>query len=824
MGRRVIPVLAFLCALSTAATAATAAAPNPVDAHIAAAKASMMTSPQGAFDEAAAAEQAAALLPPGPAIDIARATAGWLKGEALIRLNRSTDAIPFTEASLKLAERAAPGTKLVADLYRSRGNLNASLGRVELAFRDFQRAHDLYRRSNEPRGEAMALQDIGSIYSDAGDDERVLYYYAQSAETFSGDPVLTLSAFNNRAGALKKLGRLAEAMAQYRAALSIARTLGGLPLQVRILANLADAQVLAGELDAAERTAEHGLAIATGEAAEARPFLLGVRARVEFLRGSTSLAASLIERTFAGQDLTRTPVDFRDFHKAAYEIYHKLGNSDRALAHLEAFKRLDDQTRALTASTSAALVAANFDFANQNLRIAKLKAGEIARDATIAQSRARLNAIILLSVLAVGAVALVLLSIGFVQSRRSRDTVRAANQRLAATNTALEAALTAKTQFLATTSHEIRTPLNGILGMTEVILSDRALAPSLRDRLEIVHGAGKTMRALVDDILDVAKMEHGEISLSPTAFALPALLDTVARLWEIQARAKGVELVMELEHCPGTVFEDEGRLRQIVFNLLSNAVKFTDSGTVQIVAEATDEAAPRLRIAVTDSGVGIPAGQLDHIFESFQQVDGRTTRRFGGTGLGLAIVRNLARAMGGDVTVTSTLGKGSCFELLLPLHAACGATGSPAPCADGPRQGLDRARLLIVERNPLSQSILTAIIGPRVDTIVFASSATEARSAAMSDFEHVVVDLASIEDDDAIGVLEHLRQEVPTANLILLAPELDEECQARLARAGADTVLVKPVTPRDILAAITQPREGQPNLHSAGVEQSRAAA
>ncbi len=813
-------IMTLLCALPAPAFAAPVT--QAFDARIAAAKAAMMTTPGEAFHQATLAEQAAASLPAGHDVDVARASAGWLKGEALVRLKRPEEAASLTNASLVLAERAAPGTKLVADLYRARGNLQASLGHVELAFRDFQHAHEIYRQSNEPRGQAMALQNIGTLYSNAGDDERVLYYYAQSAEAYSGDPMLTLSAYNNRAGALKKLGRLDQALAQYRAALGLARKLGSIPLQVRVLTNLADAQVLAGQSSAAEETIARALAIAEGPAAEARPFLYGVRAKVAFLRGDMPAAAGMIDRTFAGADLTKTPADFRDFHETAYRIYLKLGDEARALAHLEAFKRLDDQTRALTTSTSAALAAANFDFANQNLRIAKLKAGEIARDAMIAKGRARLGAIILMSALAVAAVAFVLLAIGLYQSRRHRKQVEAANVRLSTANTALETALTAKTQFLATTSHEIRTPLNGILGMTEVILSDRALDAALRDRLEVIHGAGKTMRALVDDILDVAKMEHGEMTLAPSNVALPAMLTEIGQLWESQARAKGVAVILDLDECPPLVFEDEARLRQTIFNLMSNAIKFTDAGSVRLSVRQVDAPEPRWTLTISDTGVGIPADKLEQIFESFSQVDGATTRRFGGTGLGLAIVRNLARAMGGDVTVTSQLDAGSAFELTLPLRegTAVPSTDDVEPSAH--RETLAQAAVLVVERNPLTCGILTAILGSRVGSIDFAASVEEAEGWHMG-VDHLVIDMTPLGEEAALPAIRSLRAAMPHASLTLLAAELSADEQRGLLLAGVERVLTKPVAPQMLLETLEQAHLMQRNLHFAELARSDAA-
>ena len=813
--------------LAAAPPSAQASAPaTAFDARIAESKAAMMTNPQAALDRATRAEQLAAALPSGKLSDVEQATAQWLKGEALARLNRPADAFPVTSGALRLAERAAPRTKLVADLYRSQGNLLATQGQVEAAFRSLQLAHDAYRRIGEHRGEAMSLQNIGSLYSDAGDYERVLYYYAQSADVYPGDPQLTMSALNNQAEALKKLGRYKQAWPQYRAALAIAHEQGSASLEARILTNLADAQVSSGDLAAASATADRGLALATGEGAQWRSFLYAVKAKIELKRGHAPAAADWVARTFDGVDLAGTSVAYREAHEIAYQVYSRLGDAPRALAHLEAFKRLDDESRALTASSAAALVAANFDFANQNLRIAQLKAGQTVRDAKIEQANARMNSIVLGSALGVGGVVLVMLSIGFFSLRRSRDEVRAANESLSNTNVALQSALAAKTQFLATTSHEIRTPLNGILGMTEVILSQRDLSPPLRERLAVVHGAGKTMRALVDDILDVAKMENGNIALARDDIDLPELLGDVGRLWETQARAKGVEIRLDLSACPASMIGDEARLRQIVFNLMSNAVKFTQAGCVCLKARLGEGVDPRLAVTVHDSGIGIPADKLGQIFEAFSQVDTGTTRQFGGTGLGLAIVRNLARAMGGDIAVTSELGEGSLFELTLPYQArasAAVAAGEPAVSMPAART-LATARLLVIERNPLTQSVLEAVLEPHLRGVEFANDGDEAAAVLRREsYDHVVIDLASLGSDPVAGIAA-LRENAPGASLTVLAGELPAETFADLARMGVARVLTKPVAAPLLLATLRQFHDAQQILHTQAIGDTRDAA
>ncbi|MBK8543686.1 MAG: hypothetical protein IPL62_09050 [Caulobacteraceae bacterium] len=193
------------------------------------------------------------------------------------------------------------------------------------------------------------------------------------------------------------------------------------------------------------------------------------------------------------------------------------------------------------------------------------------------EAEARQRTLIFFGALAIAMVILGALGYGYVSMRKSRNQVQAANDQLNETNVALGKALKAKSEFLATTSHEIRTPLNGILGMTQVMLQDAKIAADIRERVQVVHGAGESMRAIVDDILDVAKMETGKITVAAEPFNPAPTLEDVSRLWRHNAEAKGLAFEMDVSACPARIVADEQRLRQVVFNLLSNAVKFTDA-------------------------------------------------------------------------------------------------------------------------------------------------------------------------------------------------------------------------------------------------------
>jgi len=383
--------------------------------------------------------------------------------------------------------------------------------------------------------------------------------------------------------------------------------------------------------------------------------------------------------------------------------------------------------------------------------------------------------------------------------RESRDSIAAAHDDLKAVNAALDEALKARTDFLAMTSHEIRTPLNGIMGMTQVILADRELPAGVRDKVRLVHASGETMLALVDDLLDVAKMESGEVTISKTQMDLHRLLDETVQLWTDRAQAKGLRLAAERADVPAQITEDPGRLRQILFNLLANAIKFTDAGevslTCRVEAAADGEA---LVCVVADSGIGIPADKLEKIFEAFAQVDDSTTRKYGGTGLGLAICRRLSRAMGGDLTVESQLGAGSRFMLRLPLQRA------HVPSAAGPQAaGLPGASVLLLEPNPLAQGVMKAAMAGKAAGLEIAGSADEARAALGSRrFDVLLLEGKALAGPaGAPAALRELARAAAGARVVVLWGGPVEEI-AGLEQAGARLVVQKPVSAADLVAAL----------------------
>ena len=648
------------------------------------ARTAMMTDPRRGLALAQAAGRLADGIGDVEQRRLAQATSLWLQAEAVLRradFERARSLLTHATALLRGVRPSRKALELKADILVASGSINGELANAGRSLADFQEAYALFGKLHDTRKQAITLISIAVIYSQANDNAAALRYISQALELHSSDRDLTLALYNNRGGILIAQGRARDALEQFNQALSLARGLSSDSVEARILRNMVRAQLVDGQIAAAERTSRAAMAAAIRAGREEELATISAVAQLALQQGRLAEARALIGRTFDGVDLKRTAMPMREAHLTAYKVHRASEATAESLAHLEALKRLDDEAAKLATQTNIALMGARFDFANQELRIARLKADELRRTVAFEQERARTQQRVFAGASAIALMVLGLLTFGLFALRRSRDRTQALADDLTVTNDALGLALRAKTEFLATTSHEIRTPLNGILGMTQVMLADRGLADATRDRVRLVHGAGVTMRALVDDILDTAKIERGKLTIEHAPFNLEPLLRDAARLWEDQIRAKGVALAVDIDLPAATLVGDAARVRQVVFNLLSNAAKFTAAGTVRLSASRSPDGA--YRVSVGDTGVGVAPDKLEHIFESFAQGDASTTRRFGGTGLGLSISRNLARAMGGDLTASSVPGLGSTFTVTIPFAEA------PAPAAEeagaGPR-------------------------------------------------------------------------------------------------------------------------------------------
>ncbi|MNS43630.1 Autoinducer 2 sensor kinase/phosphatase LuxQ [compost metagenome] len=380
-----------------------------------------------------------------------------------------------------------------------------------------------------------------------------------------------------------------------------------------------------------------------------------------------------------------------------------------------------------------------------------------------------------------------------------------------------DAANEAKSSFLGVISHELRTPMNGVLGAAQLLSATR-LEGTQREYLSIIRNSGDNLLSLLNDILDMTKIEAGKMSFDVVDVQVDDLHRRITGPFEAQAEAKGLKLISTFEgEMPAVVRGDPLRVCQVVQNLLSNAVKFTDQGEIRYTVRGRRISDRRVgfEFSVTDSGSGISREDLERLFQPFTQVDNSSTRRFGGTGLGLTIARRMAHIMGGDISVSSRLGEGSTFILSIEGEVVEWSHAEAVEPIDADIDGGDHMDVLVVEDHPVNRMILEAWMGSTGHRTSTAENGQLAVQLAKSQrFDLIIMDV-NMPVMDGLTATQLIREgggvNVDTPIVVLSASARVEDHEAGLA-AGADAYLNKPIDFRSLAGLMAQVPGGRAAL------------
>jgi len=703
---------------------------------------------------------------------------------------------------------------LRADMHDALGLTYQRLGSMGDALLEFRKAHDIRDAEGDNQGLVTSLTNIAGVHALSGQYVEALEHYETALTTSLeyGRETTTARIRTNIAFSYIERGAAEQALPHLEKVLAYGTAENNALFLTHGNQNMGEALFYLGRLDDAEdhfriardTARDNGLLSVLSDS----EIFLG---RIALARGAHDTALELARAALENTRNLEEPQRLEDIHDLMYRATRALGDMEGALAHLEESIHFRELVFNRESDRRLSLINAQFGLTEKQHEIDLLRQEREIQALQLERQRHE-SKLVLGSLLASGVVILGL-GLGLSSKIRSNREIQTKSQQLEEAKQQLAQASEAKSELLATTSHEIRTPLNGILGMTDLLLATE-LTPSQMQQLEAIRESGQAMAVLLEDILDMSKIEAGRIDMRPADVDLHAFLHRQLSVWRSLSAAKGLGFDLDLApDLPRYLHIDVNRLRQILLNLVSNAVKFTEEGQVRVAAalDAEGRGLYQLKFTVTDTGPGLSAEDRERIFQPYQGSHGLA----GSAGLGLHICRKLVHWLGGEIGVDSDDGAGSRFwftvavpparEGMLPLDPPAAMTGSKQ--SNGDPAALAGKHLMIVDDNEINRRLFAAILtstGMTWEAVESGRAAVD--KAAAGGYDLILMDLRMPGMDGimATRLIREMDGENARVPILAVTADTGDDEAAAAISAGMNGVIAKPIKPDCLIAKIAE--------------------
>ena len=683
-------------------------------------------------------------------------------GEHYLFTGNHAAALEHLQTAMSFAEQQ-DNRRLVGAAYFSLGSFFIKVEKLDDAERYFLKALPIFEEINERRGVAVLYGSLGIIYQQKGELDLGIEYLNRNIEIFHelGDYLSLAESYLIMAQFEKQLGNTDDALEHLNTARVYAETAKDMNKKTLIL--LETGLVFLERKDFAKAEMNFNEALLLAHSLEVKENELKV-------------------------------------HEAFVSLYKEMGDAEKSLWHLEHYNEVRDQLYPVTYGEDLLKIQTQFEAERREGELNSLRRIQAENTLEMERERTRLNT-------AIATIVFVLLLVG-VMALRYNSKAQAAkqmllhNRQLLEIGKELEHVNRVKSDFLANTSHEIRTPLNGILGMV-ALLSRSNMTKNQKEQVRAIDLSGKKLLDLVNDLLDLTKIEAGKIEIIYAPMSMAEALAPEIAIWEDMARAEGLGFKVEMDtDLPYKVTGASARIIQVLTNLIGNAVKFTESGSVRLGISIEKDFGQEvlLHFEVEDTGIGIAENKLAHLFERFSQIDSGLSRSFQGTGLGLAISRDLVRIMNGSIGVKSVEGKGSTFWFRLPMHINERERPRSEMESRSTKQDLAghllSLNVLVAEDNAINQAVIKGMLEHLGHTAIFAGNGEEVVAKVTSVLPDVIlmdIQMPVMDGQEATKEIRKMNGNVAHIPIVAITANAMAGDAEKFIKLGMDAYLAKPV-------------------------------